>query len=38
MWAGEREWHTLAEGLDSEEALMVRPVLETLEQGGEVGA
>jgi tetratricopeptide (TPR) repeat protein len=35
---GERDWHTLVEDLDGRDALLVRRVLETLEQGGEVGA
>ena len=38
IWAGEREWHGLVEGVDSNSALLVRRVLETLGQGGEVGA
>jgi tetratricopeptide (TPR) repeat protein len=38
IWEGEREWQALAENLGGEEALVVRRVLEMLEQGGEAGA
>jgi len=38
IWAGEREWHSLVEEVDSNSALLVLRVLETLEQGGKVGA
>ncbi|KYF46702.1 hypothetical protein BE04_47695 [Sorangium cellulosum] len=30
LWAGERDWHALAEGLDGNDALLVLRVLETL--------
>jgi hypothetical protein len=30
IWAGERDWHTLAEGLSNNSALLVLRVLETL--------
>jgi len=33
IWAGEREWQALAEGLDNQDALLVRRVLETLAEG-----
>lgn len=32
IWAGERDWHTLAEDLDRDDALLILRVLETLEQ------
>jgi tetratricopeptide (TPR) repeat protein len=32
LWAGERDWHTLAEELDWQEALLILRILETLEQ------
>lgn len=32
IWAGEREWHSLVEGIDSNSALLVLRVLETLQQ------
>ncbi|GAC1392508.1 MAG: hypothetical protein NVS4B11_21640 [Ktedonobacteraceae bacterium] len=31
-WTGERDWHLLVEDLDSEEALLILRVLETLQQ------
>jgi tetratricopeptide (TPR) repeat protein len=33
IWAGERDWHTLAENLSNQDALVVRRVLETLGEG-----
>src|SRR5205823_3765953 len=30
IWAGERDWHALTDGLDRQDALLVRRVLETL--------
>jgi hypothetical protein len=32
IWSGERDWASLVEDLDSEEALLIRRVLETIEQ------
>ena len=32
IWAGERDWHSLAEDLDREEALLILRVLETLQE------
>jgi len=32
IWAGERDWHSLVEGLDSQDALLVLRVLETIAQ------
>ena len=32
IWAGERDWHTLVENLDGDEALLVLRVLETLQE------
>ncbi len=38
IWAGERDWHALAEGIDRNSALLVKRVLETIEQPAEAGA
>ena len=35
IWAGEREWHALVDGLDRQDALWVLRVLETLAQEDE---
>ena len=35
IWAGEREWYSLAEGLDLADALLILRVLETIERGPE---
>lgn len=32
IWTGERDWHTLSEGLDDQDALLVLRVLESLDQ------
>jgi len=32
IWAGERDWHALVEGIDSNSSLLVRRVLETMAQ------
>ncbi len=32
IWTGERDWHTLTEDLEGEEALLVKRVLETIEE------
>jgi tetratricopeptide (TPR) repeat protein len=32
IWAGERDWHSLCEGLDNQDSLLVLRILETLEQ------
>jgi len=32
IWSGERDWHSLAEGLDRQVALLILRVLETIEQ------
>lgn len=34
IWAGERDWHALAEDLDRNSALLVLRVLETLAEQG----
>lgn len=35
IWAGEREWYSLTEGLDLVDALLILRVLETIERGPE---
>ncbi|HYT35409.1 MAG TPA: hypothetical protein VEL69_10250, partial [Ktedonobacteraceae bacterium] len=32
IWAGERDWHSLVEGIDSNSALLILRVLETIAQ------
>ncbi len=32
IWAGERDWHTLAENMDGQDALLILRVLETIAQ------
>ncbi len=32
IWSGERDWHSLAEGLDRQDALLILRVLESIEQ------
>jgi hypothetical protein len=34
IWAGERDWHALCEGLDSQDSLLILRVLEVLEGAG----
>jgi tetratricopeptide (TPR) repeat protein len=34
IWAGERDWHSLVEGLDRQDALLVLRMLETIDQSG----
>ena len=36
IWAGERDWHSLAEGIDSNSALLILRVLETIARPEEV--
>lgn len=38
IWAGERDWHALAEGIDANSALLVLRILETLEGKGPAAA
>ena len=35
IWAGERDWQALVEGLDNQDALLIKRVLETIEQPAE---
>jgi len=38
IWAGERDWHALAEDIDSNSALLVLRLLETIEQPNDAGS